>query len=221
MNQTATAEIRDERHAELSLLSSTLDGDTEARKSFFLRYAQVVEGRVRLILRRAGRWISEDDVQDTVSEIWLSLFEDDMRPLRRFDPDRQIKLSTWVGLLARNKTIDKLRTSHMGRTVSIDDGTSMHEPHCCRPLPADEVELDEERALAQQALGQLTHEEQRFIKAWYVDDREPEDLAQEFGIAIGTVYSRRFKIQAKLARAVHRLNQPRRARRPITPHTLH
>jgi len=29
------------------------------------------------------------------------------------------------------------------------------------------------------------------------------------------------KIQAKLARAVHRLNQPRRARRPITPHTLH
>jgi len=192
-----------------------------AREAFFLRYSQVVEARVRQILRRAGRWISEDDVQDTVSEIWLSLFEDDMRSLRRFDPGRQIKVATWVGLLARNKTIDKLRTSHLGRTVSIDDGTATREPPCCRPLPVEQVEQREERELALQALAELSQEERRFMNAWYVEDRQPEELADEFNIAIGTVYSRRFKIQAKLAKAIGRLNNPRRGRRAITPRTLH
>jgi RNA polymerase sigma-70 factor (ECF subfamily) len=101
----------------------------------------------------------------------------------------------------------------------MDDERSC-EPASPHPLPTDEVERRQRRELAAQAMQQLSHEERRFMKAWYVDDRPPEELADEFGIAIGTVYSRRFKIQAKLARAVDRLNRPRR-RRPITPRTLH
>lgn len=219
MSQAAVAQVSD-RQEELHLLSRVLRGNTDARKCFFLRYTQVIEARVRQILRRGRAWVPEDDVQDMVSEIWLSLFEDDMRSLRRFDPERQIKVATWIGLLARNKTIDKLRTSHSGRTVSMDDGDVAREPACSKPLPADEVERSERRALAVQAMEQLSHEERRFMEAWYVDDRPPEELADEFGIAIGTVYSRRFKIQAKLARAISSLNRPRR-RAAITPRTLH
>jgi len=218
MSQAAVAQVSD-RQEELHLLSRVLRGNMDARKCFFLRYTQVIEARVRQILRRGRAWVPEDDVQDMVSEIWLSLFEDDMRSLRRFDPERQIKVATWIGLLARNKTIDKLRTSHTGRTVSMDDDAG-REPACSKPLPADEVERSERRALAVKAMEQLSHEERRFMEAWYVDDRPPEELADEFGIAIGTVYSRRFKIQAKLARAINSLNRPRR-RAAITPRTLH
>ena len=218
MNQVAVAEVENERAEELGLLSRMLDGSAHARTRFFLRDTPVVEARVRQSLRRCGSGVSEDDIQDMVSEIWLSLFEDDMRPLRRFDPARQIKVATWVGLLARNKTIDRLRTSHMGRTVSIDDGNTSREPPSSRPLPTDEVERQEQRELAVKAMEQLSVEERRFMKAWYIEDREPEELASDFNIAIGTVYSRRFKIQAKLAKAVRRMSRPTLA---ITPRTLH
>jgi RNA polymerase sigma-70 factor (ECF subfamily) len=218
MNQALAQTITDERQEELRLLSRVLEGSTPARTRFFLRYTNVVEARVRQILRRAGSWISEDDIQDMVSEIWLSLFEDDMRPLRRFDPERQIKVATWIGLLARNKTIDKLRTSHLGRTVSIDEKEGTREPASNRPLPTEEVERREQQSLAVQAMEQLSQEERRFMKAWYVEDREPEELASDFNIAIGTVYSRRFKIQAKLAKAIRRLSRPRRR---CTRRTIH
>jgi RNA polymerase sigma-70 factor (ECF subfamily) len=217
-NQALAQTITNERQEELHLLDRVLRGSTQARTRFFLRYTSVVEARVRQVLRRAGSWISEDDIQDMVSEIWLSLFEDDMRPLRRFDPERQIKVATWIGLLARNKTIDKLRTSHLGRTVSIDEKEGTREPASSRPLPTDEVERREQQSLAVQAMEQLSHEERRFMKAWYIEDREPEELASDFNIAIGTVYSRRFKIQAKLAKAIRRLSRPRRH---VTRRTLH
>lgn len=204
------------RHQELRLLSAVIDGHSGARRCFFMRYTTVIEARVRQVLRRCGVYLAEEDIKDMVSEIWLSLFEDDMRPLRRFDPERQIKVSTWVGLLARNKTIDRLRTAHLGRTVSMDADNDLPEPASPDPLPPEALEQRERQTLAARALDALSGEERRFMEAWYVDDRPPEDLADEFGIALGTVYSRRFKIQAKLTRAVRRLNRPYR-RRP----TLH
>jgi len=140
-----------------------------------------------------------------------------MRPLRRFDPERHIKVATWIGLLARNKTIDKLRTSHLGRVVSMDQDDQFPEPPSPRPLPPEDLERREREALAYRALEQLTDEERRFIKAWYVDDCPPEELADAFGIAVGTVYSRRFKIQEKLARTVDRL----RRRFRVTLHVVH
>jgi RNA polymerase sigma-70 factor (ECF subfamily) len=207
----ATAEVvrKQERKEELDLLSAVLAGDYEANKRFVQRYTPVIEARVRRILCSARGKVSEDDIQDMVSEIWVSLLEDDKRPLRRFNPNRQIKVSTWVGLLARNKTIDKLRTTH-GRTVSMDDVNAGGELPSSAPLPHEEVERLEHSALACQAVSQLNHEDRQFMQAWYVDGIEPEELAVMFGIAIGTVYSRRFKIQAKLTRAVKRLNRPDR-----------
>ena len=198
-----------DRQEELRLLSLALAGSTRARTRFFLRYTEVVEARVRQVLRRAGNWFSEDDIQDMVSEVWLSLFDKDMRPLRRFDPSRRIKVSTWVGLLARNKTIDKLRSTRPGRTVSIEERQGAHEPRSSRPLPADLVEERQRRSMAALAMQQLSQQERHFMNAWYVDNREPEQLARDFNIALGTVYSRRFKIQAKLTRAVQRMTRPR------------
>jgi RNA polymerase sigma-70 factor (ECF subfamily) len=198
-----------DREDELRLLAAVLNGDTRACKCFVQRYTSVIEARVRRILCGAKGKVSEEDIQDMVHEIWVSLLEDDMRPLRRFNPNRQIKVSTWIGLLARNKTIDKLRTTH-GRTVSMDEMGGGHEPASSAPLPHEMLEQQEHRAIASEAMEQLSEEDRRFLEAWYLDETEPEKLAKRFGIAVGTVYSRRFKIQAKLTRAVKRLARPNR-----------
>jgi len=211
MNNLATAELtqQQERQDELELLAAVLSGDSRASKRFVQRYTPVIEARVRRILFGARGRVSDDDIQDMVGEIWVSLLDNDMRPLRRFNPNRCIKVSTWVALLARNKTIDKLRTTH-GRTVSMDDVNNGHEPASPSPLPNELLERREHHTLAVQAMDQLNEEDRRFMQAWYLEGIEPEQLAVIFGIAIGTVYSRRFKIQAKLTHAIKRINRPDR-----------
>lgn len=209
MGRAATAERREE----LSLLSAVLDGDRRAGRSFFQRYNSTVEMSVRKVLRRAARRATEDDVRDLVGEIWVSLLDDDKRPLRRFDPRRDVRVTTWIGLLARNKAIDRLRCTH-NFTVSLDDVSELAEPPSLRPLPVEEMEARERRELARAALAQLRPADRIFMEKWYIEEREPEELARHFRISVGTVYSRRFKIQEKLARAISRASK-RRARRVI------
>jgi RNA polymerase sigma-70 factor (ECF subfamily) len=210
MKRAASAGQLDQwdRQQEANLLSAVLDGDTGAGCHFVHRYRKVIEARVRRVFSRYRSDMTEEDIQDMISEVWLSLFEDDMRCLRRFDPSRKIKVATWISLLARNKTIDRLRTSNR-RTMGLDDVAEGFEPPSPSPLPSEELDRQERRKLACQALGQLSQNEQRFIRAWYVDEVRPKKLARRFGIAIGTVYSRRFKIQSKLARAIGRLTSSR------------
>ncbi|MCC6748695.1 MAG: sigma-70 family RNA polymerase sigma factor [Deltaproteobacteria bacterium] len=197
------------RDEELGLLAAVITGDHAAGTSFFQRYNCLIEMCVRKTFRRAGLFVTEEDVRDMVGEIWLSLLDDDKRCLRRFEPDRQIRVGTWIGLLARNKTIDHLRTSHE-RTVPLDDALVADERPFVTASPTDEVEAREAQVLAERALQLLKAEERRFLEAWYVHDRDPSDMAHEFGIAVGTVYSRRFKIQEKLARTIDRISRPRR-----------
>ena len=207
---TMTASI--DRQQELQLLSAVLDGDSHASRSFFNRYNCTIEMCVRKVLRTGNRPAQDEDVRDLVGEVWLSLLEDNKKPLRRFDPDREIRVSTWIGLLARNKAIDRLRGRHE-RTVSLEEPGN-EEPPAAAPLPSEELEAREEQAIACRALEELGSAARSFLEAWYTDGREPEPLAETFGISVGTVYSRRFKIQAKLSRSIRRLCKP-------TQRTLH
>ena len=215
MGRPATAERREE----LRLLTAVLHGDRRAGRRFFQRYNGTVEMSVRKVLRRAARRATEDDVRDLVGEIWLALLEDDKRPLRRFDPRRDVRVTTWIGLLARNKAIDRLRCTR-SVAVSLEEVSETAEPTSPHPLPVEELETLEQRELARAALEQLRPHDRRFMEAWYVEERPPEDLARRFSISVGTVYSRRFKIQEKLTRAIARMSQRRSRRIALAARTV-
>ena len=207
MAQVATVKMFT-RNEELSLLDGLLAGEPVAGRDFFERYNHLIEMSVRKVFRRAGLAEKADEMRDMVADIWLFLLENEMRSLRRFDPDRNIKLSTWIGLIARNKTIDHLRTSH-DRYLFIDVDPEVADRAVTAPSPSDIIEHRQRTELATSAFEQLRADDKRFLEAWYVDDRIPEELADEFGIAVGTVYSRRFKIQEKMARFVSRMTRNR------------
>jgi RNA polymerase sigma-70 factor (ECF subfamily) len=208
-----------DRGEELSLLSAVLSGDRRAGHRFFDCYKATIERSVRKVLGRGrGR---EEEVQDLCGEVWLSLLENDKRPLRRFDPSREIRVSTWISLLARNKAIDRVRGSHHRQHTSLDElGSS--EPVCAEPLPSEQLEAEQQRDLAERALAELRGHDRRFLEAWYTGC-SPEELARREGISIGTVYTRRFKIQAKLAKCARRLERSHRLarRRWPRPETVH
>ena len=199
-------ERNSDRSDELQLLGEVLEGDPRAAERFVARYRGTVELCVQQVLRRAGARAEGNDVEDLVHEIWLAIFEGDKRCLRRFEPERQIRVSTWIGLLSRNKAVDRLRQqSARRRLLRLADPQDLPEAPTDTPSPRETLERRERRALAQAAFERLREDEQRFLLAWYRDERPPEQLAAELGVAVGTVYTRRYKLQQKLAKALSRV----------------
>jgi RNA polymerase sigma factor (sigma-70 family) len=191
--------------SERCLLQRVLRGDRRAEQAFVERFVPVVEGCVRR-LGRSGR-ASAEDLEDMIGDVWVLLWENDKHRLRCFNPSREVRVSTWIGVLARNCCIDYLRG--LRRRASPD---TCADPVDGSPLPPEALEQHERVELARCALDRLDEEDREFIHSLCIDEQETQAIAERYGIALATVYSRRFKIAAKLAREVQRLEETRAAR---------
>jgi len=196
-----------QKREDLQLLRRVLKGDSKAWTTFCQRFEGLIVGCVLRVLRRYNATFNSDDLADMVAEVWVTLLRDDMRKLHLYDPKRGYRLASWLGLLASNCTVDQLRL-RSGETAYLEDLS------CCDQLlvdfsrPDSGIEEQESVDLARRALDQLTAEERQFVLSCYHDERAPADLAREMGIAVNTVYSRKFKIREKLVRIVDDISRP-------------
>ena len=188
---------------EIALLAALLNGRRDRWTEFTRRYERLITSCVLRTLRRYDALFSRDDLEDLVSDVWLALLRDDMKKLRAYCPEKGFRLASWIALIATNTTIDRLRARqtddmHVEDMSSIDIASQSAEP--------DEDMLGHERAqLAQAALEELSAEERAFVWDCFHDERAPEEIAREQGVAVNTIYSRKFKIREKLAKIVRRL----------------
>jgi RNA polymerase sigma-70 factor (ECF subfamily) len=192
---------------EKELLEALLrGGDREARqrrwKEFVERYERLITSCVLKVLRRYGAVFSVDDLEDLVGDVWLTLLRDDMRKLRQYDEERGFRISSFIGLVATNSTIDHLR-GRQAEAAPLDETAETFA--AIAQGGRDCVEDREQAELARQALGLLTVDERSFVVECFHAERSPEELARQLGITTNTVYSRKFKIRAKLARIVAHL----------------
>jgi RNA polymerase sigma-70 factor, ECF subfamily len=188
---------------EIALLKALLAGGRDRWTEFTHRYERLITSCVLRTLRRYDAVFSRDDLEDLVSDVWLALLRDDMKKLRAYCPEKGFRLASWIALIATNTTIDRLRARQSDDTyiedmASIEIAAPTAEP--------DEDMLGQERAhLAQAALEELSPEERAFVWDCFHHERAPEEIAREQGVAVNTIYSRKFKIREKLARIVRRL----------------
>ena len=92
---------------------------------------------------RVGAGVCQDDLDEIFSELCLNLVRDDMKKLRAFDPGRNVKVSTWLGMLAINTAYDHLRKRARFPLLAATEERAP-EPACADPDPLDNV-LDSER----------------------------------------------------------------------------
>ena len=199
-----------EKREEQALLRRVLKGEQRAWVSFCQRYEHLILGCVLRVLRRYHVAFSSADLADLVAEVWVALLRDDRRKLRLYDHRRGYRLASWVGLIATNCTIDQLR-QRSAETSYLEDLSCSDQLLAETECPDSGVERQETVERAHEALSQLSPEEREFIRCCYHDERTPADLARELGIAVNTVYSRKFKIREKLVRIVADLDQPQPA----------
>ncbi len=189
---------------EEKLLAAVLAREPGAWVGFYARYERLMIACIKKTLRRYSAFHTDEDVEDLASSVCLNLVKDDYKKLRTFDGARGYKLSSWVGLIATNTTLDSLRRRAPSHTTL--DGPDAENPIEIADHtndPGDALERRQELAAVLTAIRDLSPTEREFLELYYDDEAEPEEIAKRMGISVNTVYSRENKLREKLRKLVY------------------
>lgn len=150
------------------------DHEAALMKTLYDEHAAVLW---RYALRLTGdRSRAEDVVQETLLRAW-------QHPEVIGDPERSPR--AWLCTVARNMIIDERRSAQYRNVVALFDESAPPE----QPT-RDEVDTALDRMLIAEAMTQLSKEHQAVIERSYYRGWSTGQVAEDLGIAEGTVKSR-------------------------------
>jgi len=187
------------------LVAKALAGDAAAVRALVGALQPVVQARVaRTLLRRSGAARGREvrqELEDLVQEVYLSLFADDGRVLRAWDPARGLSLANFVGLVAERQAIAVLRSGR--RSPWTEDPTEEEAlDRERRDTGGPEVRV-ESRELLERLLDRLKAELSPkglwLFTLLFVRERTVPEVRAETGMSDAAVYAWRSRL-AKLSR---------------------
>jgi len=121
---------------------------------------------------------AEDVLQDVYLTVW--------RKAAIFDPRRASPI-TWLVAIARNRAIDRLRSSVAARrTEPIEAADAVSDP---APAAVERVELAQQHQRLARCLEELEGRQSAAIRAAFLDGATYEELAQRMSVPLGTMKS--------------------------------
>ena len=129
---------------------------------------------------------STDDIPDFLQDIFIHFYKDNFHVLKLYDPQHG-QFSTWCGVIARNKVIDRLRKKSIS-TIPLDDE---HEQQA-GVVPVNRTEK------IRIPLDLLSNRQRLVIRLIYEKDMEVSEVADMLSISQQTVRSLRHKALSKL-----------------------
>lgn len=185
--------IRSDAH----LVGLVATGDTDALAALYDRHADAI---YRAAYRRLGdRQLAEEVLQDTYLALW--------NRAQLYD-EQQGSLLAWLGTIARNRAIDRLRAA--GRRPApvplsgllVDDGREDRAlEHALgagslvsggsMPLsPEEHVDATELRDRIREALARIPSIERHVLELAYFEELTQSEIATRLGWPLGTVKTR-------------------------------
>lgn len=157
-------------------LVGTARGDRDAFESLYRATSGGLLGVCMRVL--ADRSEAEDVLQDVFVSVW--------NKAAQFDAHRA-RATTWLGTIARNRAIDRLRAQRAPVVrAPIDDAGALPDPDAS---PALEAEAATERMRLDDCLDQLEPRRQALIRTAFFEGATYEELASRSGSPLGSVKS--------------------------------
>lgn len=153
-------------------------------------------------LQRLG--VRPMDLEDALQDVFVVVH----KKLEGFDPS--LKLKSWLFGIAVRVAVAHRRKAHLHR----ERGGAELEHHLESETQAGpEVEVMERqgRERLAQILDKLTPEKRAVFVMFEIEGKTTVEIAEELGLALGTVYSRLSSARGEFQRAVERLQRRRRS----------
>ncbi len=168
---------------DLSLLQRIVARDTTALAELYDRHGRLLFSLILRIVRDRGE--AEEILQEAFVRVWTRAEKYDARiggPL------------PWIVRVARNCAIDRLRARRIRATVdapSIDlAAVEAAAPATGMQTPEAAVLDSERRRTLTDALASVSAEQRQLIEAAFFEGYTHSELAQRFGLPLGTVKTR-------------------------------
>jgi len=159
-----------------ALLVAIARGDRRALKRLYERLAgQALAVALRILRSRSE---AEEIVQDVFVEVW--------QKAGRYDPARGSP-RTWVLAIARNRSIDLVRSRQVENRTTSEAGA---QPDAPTASPLEEVEALQVRERIRHALSSLPPEQRKTLELAYFEGLSQSEIAERLSDPIGTVKSR-------------------------------
>jgi RNA polymerase sigma factor (sigma-70 family) len=121
---------------------------------------------------------AEDVLQDVYVTVW--------RKAAAFDPGRASPI-TWLVAIARNRAIDRLRSSAVSRRMEpIESADAVSDPS---PAALERVELAQQQQRLAGCLEELEARQATAIRTAFLDGATYEELAARMSVPLGTMKS--------------------------------
>jgi len=156
-------------------LASVAAGDKAAMKELYARTSPKLFG---ICLRVLG---SEAEAEEALQETYVAAW----RKAAAFDSGRASPI-TWLAIIARNKSIDRLRLRRPTAPDGLDSAAAIPDDS---PSAADTLEQADEARRLSLCLDTLDAVQSRAIRAAFLGGASYPDLAASEGVPLGTMKS--------------------------------
>lgn len=184
---------------ELELLERVVQGDQAAWRSFHRRFRGLVFACAAKASASMRVQLEPDELADVVQETFLRMVSRDYRRLRSYRPDKGASVGSWIGIITFSATKDFVRRRARRAHARADPVELDGLPSLAEGPDAGLERRDEWRRL-EAALRALSAREQELVERLFVEQLEPTETARRMGISASTVYSKKSKLAAKLAK---------------------
>jgi RNA polymerase sigma-70 factor, ECF subfamily len=163
-----------------ALLLRIAKQDQAALSALYDRYARILYSVALRSLRSVEE--SEEVVLDVFSQVW--------RIADRYDASKS-QVDTWLFMLARSRVLDRLRKiqRQTPATGAIIDLAEIQLPAKSVDL-IEAAEVSEQQEQVRSVLSQLPPEQRTVVELAYYQGLSHGDIAQQTGMALGTVKTR-------------------------------
>jgi RNA polymerase sigma-70 factor (ECF subfamily) len=168
------------------------DGDPDAVRSIYREYGRLVYAIAFKILGERG--LAEEAVQLVFVKAW--------RAAESFDERRE--LGPWLAAISRRVAIDLYRRERIRAADPID---SVRETDPALTSSPASVEAIYDIWEVRQAVAQLPAEESEVVRLQHFEGLTHVDIAEQLGVAVGTVKSRSFRAHKRLAALLGHLRE--------------
>ena len=152
-------------------------GDREALRALYRATSAKLFGVCLRILKDRG------EAEEVLQEVYLTVW----RKAHVFDAGRGLSPMTWLVTLARNRSIDRLRSS--GRARSMAPLEAAGDPADPAPSALSGIEAGDDRRRLEACLGELDGAPRVAIRTAFFEGASYPELAQRMDVPLGTLKS--------------------------------
>jgi RNA polymerase sigma-70 factor, ECF subfamily len=164
----------DEARADLALLNRVIARDESAIGELYDRHSRLLYGLILRILRDRGE--AEEVLQEVFLQVWTRA--------ETYKAELGAP-AAWLVRIARNRSIDRFRANSV-RTRTVE---AAPQPPPVETPEARAAMSEQQRAVAH-ALEALPPEQRQLIEEAYFSGLTQSELAERFGLPLGTVKTR-------------------------------